>query len=71
MQFTAETIGPVIAAGADEPDRFQYGLVGMRERASALGGELTAGPTAGGWLVSCRLPLERADELRDDEQASR
>ncbi|MEU9130982.1 sensor histidine kinase [Kitasatospora sp. NPDC048540] len=33
------------------------GLVGMRERASALGGTLTAGPTpAGGFLVEARLP---------------
>ncbi len=70
VELTAETIGPVVAAGADETDRPQYGLVGMRERASALGGELTAGPIAGGWRVRCRLPLEPADVLQD-EQASR
>ena len=28
----------------------------MRERATALGGELVAGPTPEGWRVSCRLP---------------
>jgi signal transduction histidine kinase len=34
-----------------------HGLTGMRERASALGGELTAGPTAaGGFEVVARLP---------------
>ncbi len=34
-----------------------YGLVGMQERASLLGGECTAGPAAdGGWLVEARLP---------------
>ena len=33
-----------------------YGLVGMRERAELFGGELEAGPTAGGgWLVRARL----------------
>ncbi len=35
-----------------------YGLVGMRERATALGGDLVAGPMPGGWRVTCRLPVE-------------
>ncbi len=36
-----------------------YGLVGMRERADALGGALYAGPgPAGGWLVFAELPLD-------------
>ncbi|MEV7524526.1 histidine kinase [Streptomyces sp. NPDC091371] len=35
-----------------------YGLAGMAERAEALGGTLTAGPTPeGGWLVTALLPL--------------
>ncbi|MBT2450159.1 two-component sensor histidine kinase [Streptomyces sp. ISL-43] len=35
-----------------------YGLVGMAERAEALGGSLTAGPAPeGGWLVTAILPL--------------
>jgi signal transduction histidine kinase len=55
--LVAETTGPT--PGADgEAERPQYGLLGMRERATALGGELTAGPTPGGWRVSCLLPLE-------------
>lgn len=33
-----------------------YGLVGMRERAELLGGELSAGPTADGWRVGLRVP---------------
>ena len=33
-----------------------YGLIGMRERAAAVGGELTAGPRPeGGFLVTARL----------------
>ena len=32
------------------------GLVGMRERAEALGGRVTAGPHAAGWRVSAVLP---------------
>jgi signal transduction histidine kinase len=55
--LVAETIGPTIGdpAGSERPS---YGLIGMRERATALGGEFTAGPTSDGWLVRCRLPLE-------------
>jgi signal transduction histidine kinase len=58
----AETTGPVIAAPDNQPQRPRYGLVGMRERATALGGELSAGPTPEGWRVSCRLPLEAEEE---------
>jgi signal transduction histidine kinase len=60
--LVAETTGPTIT-GAGDPDRPRYGLIGMRERASALGGELTAGPTPEGWRVSCRLPLEATDAI--------
>jgi signal transduction histidine kinase len=35
-----------------------HGLRGMRERAAALGGDVTAGPAEhGGWQVHARLPL--------------
>lgn len=33
------------------------GLIGMRERAQALGGTFTAGPGGTGWLVRAELPL--------------
>ena len=46
-----------------EPDRPHYGLIGMRERATALGGQFAAGPTPDGWRVSCSLPLEVNDDL--------
>jgi signal transduction histidine kinase len=59
--LVAETTGATAAGPAPEPDRPRYGLVGMRERATALGGEFAAGPTAEGWRVSCRLPLEPED----------
>jgi signal transduction histidine kinase len=46
--------GAVEEAGGDG-----RGLVGMRERASAYGGELEAGPRAGGgWRVRMLLPQE-------------
>lgn len=60
--FVANTVGPVtpVAPGADG-ERRSYGVVGMRERATALGGELSAGPTVDGWRVSCRLPLRAVE----------
>lgn len=59
----ADTAGPTVPAPRSEPDRPRFGLVGMRERATALGGEFAAGPTTEGWRVSCRLPLEATDTV--------
>jgi len=48
-----------------------HGLVGMRERASMLGGSLDAGPTAdGGFLVSAVLPFRSATEESGDSRDS-
>jgi len=58
VSLVAETTGPVLAAPEGERGGMRYGLVGMRERATALGGEFSAGSTPGGWRVSCRLPLQ-------------
>ncbi len=42
-----------------------HGLIGMRERAAALGGEITAGRReVGGFEVTARLPLERVGAKR-------
>ena len=38
-----------------DPDSTQFGLVGMAERARALGGQFEAGPTDDGWRVEVRL----------------
>jgi signal transduction histidine kinase len=65
--LVADTTGPTATGPATEPDRPRYGLVGMRERATALGGEFAAGPTAEGWRVSCRLPLEPDDATKASE----
>jgi signal transduction histidine kinase len=67
--LVAETTGPTAAVPAADAERPHYGLIGMRERATALGGELSAGPTAEGWLMSCTLPLE-AEEAFPDEDGS-
>jgi signal transduction histidine kinase len=66
----AETTGPTIPEPAGEPDRPRFGVLGMRERAAALGGEFAAGPTAKGWRVSCRLPLEAKDEIPAEARTS-
>jgi signal transduction histidine kinase len=58
IAFVAETTGPVTAASLNDRERPRYGLVGMKERATALGGQFAAGPTPGGWRVSCGFPLE-------------
>lgn len=46
------------AAGADPPAGHGMGLIGMRERAVAVGGTLAAGPSAGGgFAVRAELPV--------------
>jgi signal transduction histidine kinase len=47
-------------AAAVTPSTKGHGLHGMRERAAALGGEVTAGPAEPGWRVHARLPLTSA-----------
>jgi signal transduction histidine kinase len=54
VEVIAQTTGRLRPA----PDGAGYGLVGMRERAAALGGTCEAGPVDGGWRVRCRLPVE-------------
>jgi signal transduction histidine kinase len=58
VTLLAETSGPVVTGSASEPKRPHYGLIGMQERATALGGEFAAGPTGDGWRVRCELPVE-------------
>ena len=70
-RLVADTTGPTITVPAGEPERARYGLIGMRERAAALGGELTAGPTPEGWLVRCTLPLEAKDAAPRENEDTR
>ncbi|MGW7691639.1 sensor histidine kinase [Streptomyces asiaticus] len=57
---TAST-GPSAATAPDRPPG--YGLIGMRERATAVGGHLSAGRRPeGGFLVSTQLPLPPAKD---------
>jgi signal transduction histidine kinase len=68
--LVADTVGPTLAAPSTEPERSRYGLVGMRERATALGGEFAAGPTPDGWRVSCRLPLDARDSVSGENEGT-
>jgi signal transduction histidine kinase len=45
------------AAPAPDPNSGHFGLVGMSERARALGGTLDARATVDGWRVDARLPI--------------
>ncbi|MFI7063567.1 sensor histidine kinase [Kribbella sp. NPDC050124] len=63
IRLVAETCGPVATDRAGDPERPRYGLIGMAERAAALGGECAAGPTPDGWRLSCRLPLEARHQV--------
>jgi signal transduction histidine kinase len=58
VAIVAETRGPLVAPSAAERGRPRYGLIGMQERATALGGEFAAGPTTRGWLLRCTLPID-------------
>jgi signal transduction histidine kinase len=58
VTLVAETTGPLVAGSASERARPHYGLMGMQERAAALGGKFAAGPTPDGWRVRCELPVD-------------
>ena len=54
---------PILAGIGDRAAGGGHGLVGMRERATMLGGSLDAGPTGdGGFLVAAILPVSRPAE---------
>lgn len=55
LRVHSRLVSPV--AGPAIGRRPGYGLIGMRERATAVGGEFHAGPDAEGWLVRCSVPL--------------
>jgi signal transduction histidine kinase len=73
LRIEVRDTGRGIAPGAPVPSG-GHGLAGMRERAAAAGGELTAGPTGpdGGFAVTASLPLGRgrSDPLRLEKEES-
>jgi signal transduction histidine kinase len=62
--------GPGVLTASDHASG--YGLIGMRERATAVGGELTAGARPeGGFLVATHLPLPLAKETTQPADSAR
>jgi signal transduction histidine kinase len=68
--LTAETHGRGLPKPTTDPQRPRYGVLGMRERAAALGGKFHAGPTVDGWRVSCRIPLPIGEESANTDSGS-
>lgn len=70
----AEAIGvegdPGEPSRPGRPDRRGAGIRGMRERAELLGGALTAGPAASGFVVEARLPVPAATHRGVEEGSS-
>lgn len=52
-----------------DASRTHFGLIGMAERARALGGDLHAGPTDDGWQVAATLPLGRSRRSHPEQAA--
>ncbi|MGK5557973.1 sensor histidine kinase [Actinomadura kijaniata] len=68
-------VPPGEGTGPDAAGPGGHGLVGMRERATMLGGRFSAGPvTEGGFVVEAELPLtpqSREEPARNDQGADR
>jgi signal transduction histidine kinase len=57
LTLEARTAGPVVNGRAPGTGN---GLFGMRERARLYGGEVTAGPDGGDWVVRATIPVSDA-----------
>lgn len=57
VDLVVQSVGPLGPADGDGK-RQGYGLVGMRERAAAVGASLQAGPVPQGWQVHCSAPID-------------
>ena len=60
LEITVDDQRGTDAPSAVEPAHEGRGLIGMRERATMLRGTLVAQPTATGFLVTARLPIDAA-----------
>ena len=60
LRIEIENVGSTRSMDLPAREGEGHGLIGMRERASMLGGELEAGPTPTGFRVIARLPIQHA-----------
>ena len=64
LTITDDGVGLAAAADGDGPDTGGYGLIGMRERAAAIGATLVVSePDAGGTRVDVTVPLRQAEAM--------
>ena len=62
VRLRVEDDGAAAPPPGRHSDSSGYGIVGMRERATMLGGTISAGPQAGGgWKVEALLPRTGAE----------
>jgi signal transduction histidine kinase len=63
LEIRNDAVAPVLVPSGTRAAGGGHGLVGMRERATMLGGSLDAGPTEdGGFLVAAVLPVSHPEE---------
>ena len=63
LEIRNDAVAPVLVPSGTRAAGGGHGLVGMRERATMLGGSLDAGPTGdGGFLVAAVLPVSPPEE---------
>ena len=63
LEIRNDAVASVLVASGSGEAGGGHGLVGMRERATMLGGSLDAGPTGdGGFLVAAVLPVRHPEE---------
>lgn len=63
LEICNDAVASVLVAGGAREAGGGHGLVGMRERATMLGGSLDAGPTGdGGFRVAAVLPVRHPEE---------
>jgi len=63
LEIRNDAVAPVLVPSGTQVAGGGHGLVGMRERATMLGGSLDAGPTEdGGFLVAAVLPVSHPEE---------
>ena len=63
LEIRNDSVAPVLVPSGTRAAGGGHGLVGMRERATMLGGSLNAGPTGdGGFRVAAVLPVSHPEE---------